>query len=430
MGLPLFITPVEPAVASKAAEKIAAGPRSSIRRQRTLRGPHARLTAEVRRRRILGLMPEAEPEEFEVSEGQQGNMLAQVELPSPAALQMRAFRMVEQERMRMRDPLSFERQHPSNPDVDGPLMPPVPESRDYSVAEERHREIYRLRQVRQDLRRMARRHPAPTPPYTDSDLAFLARTDSPRLSSSLTPVLSPSHQPSTNDMDSPPRRPLEEADFSFTARVHPYTDSIGRPTLSERAQALNRTASNIERSRRLIRQVRQVRLDGLGDRDRSLSPDGGAAWETLLTSITPDPQPPSAGSSFASTSAAAAAASSSSGSGQSSASASASASTSMTSLDRNGEHECDVSDSGSNTEDEEEDIYELQEISGSRGRGDRFWRTYADVVTARADRAARQDGDLGGMHRIISRLARRDEIPQSWWASAGLSRNLRQEPSN
>ncbi|KAG4438420.1 hypothetical protein IFR05_006126 [Cadophora sp. M221] len=425
MGLPLFITPVEPEVASKAAEKIAAGPRSSIRRQRTLRGPHARLTAEARRRRILGLMPEAEPEEFEVSESQQGNMPNQVELRSSAALQMRALRMVEQERMRMHDSLSFERQHPSNPDVDGPLMPPVPESRDYSVAEERQREIYRLRQVRQDLRRMARRHPAPTPPYTDSDLAFLARTDSPRLSSSLTPVLSPSHQPTTRDMDSPPRRPLEEADFSFTARgdPHPYTDSIGRSALSG---VLNRAANNLETSRRL----RQARLDGLGDRDRSLSPEGGAAWDTLLTSITPDPQAPSAGSSFASTSAAAAAASSSSASGPSSASASASASTSMTSLDRTGEHECDVSDSGSNTEDEEEDIYELQEINGSRGRGDRFWRTYADVVTARADRAARQDTDLGGMHRIISRLARRDEIPQSWWASAGLSRNLRREPTN
>jgi hypothetical protein len=175
--------------------------------------------------------------------------------------------------------------------------------------------------------------------------------------------------------------------------------------------------------------IRQARLDGLGDRDRSLSPEGSAAWDTLLTSITPDPQPPSAGSSFASTSAAAAAASSS-GSGPSS--GSASASTSMTSLDRAGDHECDVSDSGSNTEDEEEeDMYELQEIGGSRGRGgDRFWRTYADVVTARADRAARQDTDLGGMHRIISRLVRRNEIPDGWWSSAGLSRNLRQEPSN
>lgn len=187
----------------------------------------------------------------------------------------------------------------------------------------------------------------------------------------------------------------------------------------------------MERSRRLMR---QARLDGLGDRDRSLSPDGGAnAWDTLLTSITPDPQPPSAGSSFASISASAA---TSSNSGP------VTASISMTSLrtsDSPNLRDCDVSDSGSNTEEEEEeeeeDMYELHEFNGSRTRGDRFWRTYAEVVTSRADRAARNDGagdteHLGGMHRIISRLAERDEIPDSWWASAGLSRNLRREPTN
>lgn len=40
-------------------------------------------------------------------------------------------------------------------------------------------------------------------------------------------------------------------------------------------------------------------LDGLGDRDRSLSPE----WDTLLTTLTPDAQPPSATSSFASSAA-------------------------------------------------------------------------------------------------------------------------------
>jgi hypothetical protein len=97
--------------------------------------------------------------------------------------------------------------------------------------------------------------------------------------------------------------------------------------------------------------------------------------------------------------------------------------------------DCDISDSGSNTEEEEEeDIYELQDFG--RDRGHRFWRTYAEVVTSRADRAARHGSTtdttehLGGMHRIISRLAERDEIPESWWASAGLSRNLRREPTS
>jgi hypothetical protein len=183
-------------------------------------------------------------------------------------------------------------------------------------------------------------------------------------------------------------------------------------------------SESMERSRRIIR---QARLDGLGDRDRSLSPDGGAVWDTLLTSIPPDPQPPSAGSSFASASAAAAA-TSSSGSGPTS------VSTSMTTVDISGDsptlRDCDISDSGSNTEDEE-DMYELQEFG--RNRLGRSWRTYADVVTSRADRAARHGGTdtehLGGMHRIISRLAERDEIPDEWWLSAGLSRNLRREPT-
>ncbi|KAL2073613.1 hypothetical protein VTL71DRAFT_10939 [Oculimacula yallundae] len=409
MGLPLFITPVEPEVASKAAEKIASQPRSSIRRQRTLRGPHARLTAEARRRRILGLMPEAEQYE-DVPEGQRGNEPNYTEgdsLASSSGLS-RALRL---ERLRMRDPLSFEREHASILHIDGPLMPPVPESRDYSVAEERQREIYRLRHARQSLRRMSRRHPAPTPPYTDMDLAFTRQADSPRLSSSLTPVLSPSRQASTGSMPSPPHRSLEENDFTNISGGPPTTETAGRSSLSEEAQFLSRQRSVVN-AMRLRRLNRQARLDGLGDRDRSLSPEGGAAWDILLTSITPDPQVPSAGSSFASISAAAAAASSPSGSGPSS--GSASASTSMTSLDATGEHECDVSDSGTNTEDEEEDIYEIQELSGNGGRGDRFWRSYADVVTARAERRAErpldQEVGLGDMRRIMSRLARREEL--------------------
>ncbi|KAE8453023.1 hypothetical protein EG329_012210 [Mollisiaceae sp. DMI_Dod_QoI] len=424
MGLPIFITPVEPEVAAKSAEKAASGPRSSIRRQRTIRGPHARPSAEIRRRRMLGMIVDTEPEEYEISESRPGGVSAQNETRDAQARSMGWF---EQERMRLRDSLSFERQHPPGNEIDGPFMPPVPESRDYSGSEERQREILRLRAVRQDLRRMARRRPAPTPPYTDTDLNYIARNgpgiSSPR-PSSLTPARSPPYQPPIFEADASPRRPLEDSDFSFTTGIRgpPFADRVARSTLSERVQALNRASNNMERSRRLIR---QARLDGLGDRDRSLSPENGAAWDTLLTSITPDPQPPSAGSSFASSAAAAA---SSSGSG------SASASTSMTSVDRNEDsttlRDCDISESGSNTDEEEEDIYELQDF---RTRGDRFWRTYADVVTSRADRAARNGATdtehLGGMHRIISRLASRDEIPDEWWASAGLSRNLRREPT-
>ena len=51
-------------------------------------------------------------------------------------------------------------------------------------------------------------------------------------------------------------------------------------------------------SRRHGTASRTREINGLGDRDRSLSPE---VWDTLLTTLTPDPQPPSAGSSFAST---------------------------------------------------------------------------------------------------------------------------------
>lgn len=186
--------------------------------------------------------------------------------------------------------------------------------------------------------------------------------------------------------------------------------------MSERVHALNRRSTNLRRRVRA-----SAFLDGLGDRDRSLSPEGGAAWDTLLTSITPDPQPPSAGSSFASAPSAIAAASSTE-------SGPSSASTSMTSVGLSQEtpvlHDCDMSDSGS-TGDEDEDMYALQEF----GRiGSRRWRSYADVVTARAERAlAAEEPDLDSMHMIISRLVNSDEIPDEFWVSAGLSRNLRRE---
>lgn len=189
-------------------------------------------------------------------------------------------------------------------------------------------------------------------------------------------------------------------------------------------QAINRASSEMIQSQRLRR---QARLDGLGDRDRSLSPEGGAAWDTLLTSITPDPQPPSAGSSFTSTSAAAAAASSSSG-GQHSTNSSMTSSA----ISQDAMAPCDFSDSSSDS-DEEDDLYELRDYNNSRGRGDRFWRTYANAAPTGSNRVSRQDVSdpehLVGMHRIISSLAERNEIPDSWWASAGLSRNIPRQSS-
>lgn len=181
--------------------------------------------------------------------------------------------------------------------------------------------------------------------------------------------------------------------------------------------------------------VRAARLDGLGDRDRSLSPDGEGAWETMYSTLTPDPQLPSVGSSFASASAATTASSTSGSQGTSL--------TTMSSIHNESarisaaiENVCDIledSDASSAISDteaeDEEDIYGLQDDHDAR---DRFWRSYADVVTSQADRVARHHGapdsdNLGSMQRIVRRLARREDIPDEWWMEAGLSRNLPRE---
>jgi hypothetical protein len=156
---------------------------------------------------MLGLVSDSNsPDEYEVWDSQQRSGSNEADSASVASLQARiAHRIFEEEQQsRIRDTNPFARQVPPNADADGPLMPPVPESRDYAAGmEERTREIQRMRQVRQDLRRMARRHPAPTPPYTDTDLTLIARigNDSPR-PSTLTPALSPLRQLSAGEGDS------------------------------------------------------------------------------------------------------------------------------------------------------------------------------------------------------------------------------------
>jgi hypothetical protein len=162
--------------------------------------------------------------------------------------------------------------------------------------------------------------------------------------------------------------------------------------------------------------------DGLGDRDRSLSPEGDAAWDTLRASIAPDPQPPSGGSSFASTAAAAS---------SSTSSAVTSTGTSMTSTGPSeailGNRDCDNSDFEC-TDEDEEDTYGLQEFAQSRG--DHLRRSYAEMVSSRPQQSRNDnadDIDWPAMRRIITSLVEREDVPEEWWASAGLTRNLRHE---
>lgn len=172
-------------------------------------------------------------------------------------------------------------------------------------------------------------------------------------------------------------------------------------------------------------------LGGLGDRNRSPSPP--PIWDTIQTTLTPDPQPPSVGSSFASASALASVAASQDA-------ATASSRTSFTGPDTAAEEEsapdaleqpcesgCDNSDSEDN--EDEEMINALTRFPSLRSRN---IRTYADVMRSSSteDSPLESTGGLDGMLRIVSNLARREDIPDEWWAEAGLSRTLSREASS
>ena len=227
-------------------------------------------------------------------------------------------------------------------------------------------------------------------------------------------------------------------------------------------------AANAEIRRRLAEVADAVvPVGGLGDRERSLSPENDSGWDTLLTTIPPDPQPPSASSSFTSavTSAAASAGSSSFGARSQDSSAATSVNVGDVNVDLVPDMDVDEDDEdGPNSDSNDEFFENICETFESRGSDnedegnsasnsevrtlaqaqsiatDVFWRGYTDVVTRRADRVARvaslggeAPGTLGaghpfgGMQRIVQRLATREDIPDEWWATAGLARIVARE---
>lgn len=173
---------------------------------------------------------------------------------------------------------------------------------------------------------------------------------------------------------------------------------------------------------RMVRTATSSRnVDGLGDRDRSLSPEGDGVWDTLQSTLTPDPQPPSVGSSFASTTASAAA-------------SQITASSSNTSISNHDEVEppCDPAPETSDSNGEGDDEVEDGHSEPSRRPTAHTRRSYADV--AAEETPSRDEGNersdwltdmqLSDMQQIVQRLASRHDIPDEWWAAAGLSRSM------
>lgn len=266
-----------------------------------------------------------------------------------------------------------------------------------------------------------------------------------------------------------------------------------------------------------IRTILGGQVDGLGDRSRSLSPEGDGVWDTLLTTLTPDPQPPSLNSSFASgpaTSSAAAAQDPStislassiwtaddatappqpppapvstlmSQSARSFAAGSTSAST-ATSTSQRVRSPFTVVSASTDTANEstilpettgqdeegpgcdESDMESDDQWTMARNHRTLFYRNDAPswdgrayvTVTNGRDMGHSSGGDggdssgsrgrgrannhnggsgnedplerlgIGGMQNIVRNLARREDIPDEWWAEAGLSRMLARGSSN
>ncbi|CAM1500561.1 Fc.00g097230.m01.CDS01 [Cosmosporella sp. VM-42] len=149
--------------------------------------------------------------------------------------------------------------------------------------------------------------------------------------------------------------------YTNTAPVTAGSAARAAPRSRDRAQELRWSQEGVMRPNwRRDRHGNRIpgpgrEINGLGDRDRSLSPE---VWDTLLTTLTPDPQPPSAGSSFASTVA--------------SQSAGVSSSTSLTGPETIEGVAADLAcDSGCENSDHEGPDYEHPEFAGIRRRRER-----------------------------------------------------------
>ncbi|OAA70096.1 hypothetical protein LEL_09912 [Akanthomyces lecanii RCEF 1005] len=239
---------------------------------------------------------------------------------------------------------------------------------------------------------------------------------------------------------------------------------------------------------------RSTGVDGLGDRERSMSPEG---WDTLLTTLAPDPQPPSANTSFASATGTQSAGQSA---GQSSAAQPSAVQPPTGSsilpdgfddapVDPGCDSGCEHSDSDDGAAEARAEARRFIAYRNRRNHLSRYneqaraalqsrprpsvpehpdapsiaerqalsrvpipesntvnpWVTQASIgadepENAHAPRHARimtfssgeapAEEDLSGMQHIVRSMAQREDIPEEWWLEAGLSRTLSQQGTN
>lgn len=151
-------------------------------------------------------------------------------------------------------------------------------------------------------------------------------------------------------------------------------------------------------------------------------------WDLITTTLTPDPLTPSPGSSFASASASAVASQNA---------GAPSVDTAVTVPDAPVEavevaELCESESENSDTEGDEEDEPDVNPLTRFPPSLNSIRRSYADVTRSNdsSDDSLEILGGMGGLQRIVRNLATREDVPDEWWAEAGLSRMLSRASGN
>ncbi|KAJ5712768.1 hypothetical protein N7493_009236 [Penicillium malachiteum] len=246
------------------------------------------------------------------------------------------------------------------------------------------------------------------------------------------PSLTPNFAPAVAYHTSAPSHPSAESTRPITIprlprlRIHNRDPNPNPP--SDSSSFTNRDYRPSWIPNRL---TRESGMDGLGDRQRSVSPDGDRetdTWEPMRSTITPDVNLPSTDTSFTSFVAAHSTDTPRNGTLRPSATSSLTLPPVQLALDAYPDHlhPCDLS-----SDDEDGPvIHRLIGTSGfphvprSRGLHSTISNHPPIPTISLSFSDSSSDTHLQQMQAILDRLARREEIPEDWWAGAGLSHNM------
>ncbi|EAW10131.1 uncharacterized protein ACLA_045960 [Aspergillus clavatus NRRL 1] len=406
MGIPMYRDPSPEGTKSSTIKDPSAAARSAIRRQATLRRPSRYSTSTLRGAPLRSPFPRAIADEIErEAHGLQRHIRSPITNPPPGD-----------------DPLDI-----IAGDLDM-IRREVGEGLLHEAAQHR-RPGQRMRIPRNTALSELTRRPSPA-----DNPSSRRNHEQPAFTPSFAPAVAYHRRLSPPSQLRPRLSPFPPDGFEVVGTTVPLLRRVGQRSINETNRAINRDFT----------------MDGLGDRQRSMSPDddnANDAWETLLTTITPDDNLPSADSSFASTSASGANTSANATTRTSTASFQTlpssldpSSATVQMVLDPYPEYvnPCDYPSSSDSDSASEGDFNQLSlwrryrrrmhQMGSGQQRSHDMHSTMSSHPPIPTISFAFSNSSTHPEHQqmqaILDRLARRENIPDDWWAAAGLSRTI------